>query len=311
MKFTIKMSATIIASILALAACKADSPKSNPAEQTSGIQKVAVNLPASIPLRKQLSCLPKEAAFVAAHRGTSKKEDLAENSGGSLKVLIDRGILMAEVDVAGLKDGTNILFHDGVWEEKTTGKGVVAATTWAEAEKFLLKDTDGDFSSDRLITLEDALAMSKDMIYLEVDFKSSAKYDAVIKAIRQADMADQVILIAYNEKQARKLASLAPEMLLSVGAKSKADIRALEMIGVKKENMAIWMGRGPYEPSFISYLDGENIPVLAWPNEGADRKAAAAPAAVMVTDYAMQKKSIEGLSDDGRKVYETCLSTVD
>ncbi len=297
-----------ILSLVMLSACKAEAPKQSTSEPTPVSETITTYLPASIPLRKQLSCVPKEAAFVAAHRGTSKKKDLAENSGSSLKALIDRGILMAEVDVAGLKDGTHILFHDGVWEDKTTGKGVVAATTWDEAKDFLLKDTDGDFSADRLITLTDALNISKDRIYLEIDFKSSAKYGAVIKSIRQADMADQVILIAYSNKQARKLSSMAPEMLLSIGAKSEADIKALQKLGVKKGNMTIWRGRGPYESGFIGYLDGENIPVLAWPNEGFDRDAAAAPATVMVTDYALQKRSIEGLTPNGQKAYKACLA---
>jgi len=265
------------------------------------------NYPAAIPLRKQLSCLPKEAAFVAAHRGVSKKENLAENSGTALKALIEHGVLIAEVDVAGLKDGTNILFHDGVWDEKSSGKGAVAASNWNDTQNYLLRDTDGDFSADRPIRLEDALSISKDLLYLEIDFKSSAKYGAVIKAIRKADMGDQVLLIAYSDGQARKLAKMAPEMMISVSAKSKSDIESLSRAGVKKSNMAVWMGSGPYESKFIAYLDNSKIPVLAWPKEGA-RKKALGPATVAVTDYALQKKSIEGLNRGLRAEYESCLN---
>lgn len=294
--------------IMTFALLWACTPATNSPESDNGSDPAAKsNYPASIPLRRQFACLPKEAAFTAAHRGTSKKEDLAENAGGSLRALIEHGVLIAEIDVAGLKDGTHILFHDGVWEEDSTGKGVVAATNWDEAQKFLLKDTDGDFSSDRLIKLEDALQLSKDVLYLEIDFKSSAKYDYVINAIRDADMADKVILIAYNERQARRLAELAPEMLLSLGAGSRADLNALEAVGVKRGNMAIWLGRGPYEAEFVQYLDDEGIPVLAWPEEG-ERSQAEGPAVLMVTDYAMQKAPIEGLSFEGREAYEACLA---
>lgn len=308
MNSILNKTAALVALSIILIGCKAQAPENTPNTNAGSAAETSLQSARLPALRKQFACLPKEAAIVAGHRGTSKKESLPENARTSLQALIDHGIMVAEVDVAGLKDGTHVLFHDGVWEDKTTGKGVVAATNWNEAKDFLLKDTDGDFSADRLITLEDALQLSKEKLYLEVDFKSSSKYEYVIKAIRDADMTDQVILIAYNEKQARKLASLAPEMLLSVGAKSAADITALEKIGVKKENMAIWMGRGPYDPEFVAYLDGENIPVLAWPNEGGDRKAAAAPAALLVTDYALQKKPIEGLSADGRNAYEACLT---
>lgn len=286
---------------LCLTGCKGPAP-TEPVELASPDSKAA-----ELPLRKHLQCLPKEAAFVAGHRGTSKKEDLPENARSSLTALINHGVLIAEIDVAGLKDGTLILFHDGVWEEKTTGRGAVAATSWNQAQDFLLKDTDGDFSADRLITFEDTLKLAKNRLYLEVDFKSSAKYETVIDMIRAADMADQVILISYNKGQARKLARLAPEMLLSVSADSIAEIALLEREGVKTKNMAVWMGNGPYEPTFINYLDSANIPVLAWPREGA-RRDALGPATIAVTDYALQKKPIEGMSRDKQAVYEACLA---
>ena len=287
---------------LVLFGCKAPGPQGEPVELKTPDVKAA-----ELPLRKHLECLPKEAAFVAGHRGTSKKAGLPENSRSSLNALINHGIMIAEVDVIGLKDGTHALFHDGVWEEKTTGNGPVASTSWDDAQTFLLKDTSGDFSADRLITLGDALALSKDRLYLEIDFKSSAKYETVIDMIRQADMADQVILISYSKGQYRKLARLAPEMMLSVGADSIAEIASLENEGVKLRNMAVWMGDGPYEPSFITYLDNAKIPVLAWPREGA-RRDAFGPAVIAVTDYALQKAPIEGLSQDGRNAYLACLA---
>lgn len=286
---------------LLLLGCKGNTPEGQPVELAN-----PETMAADLPLRTHLRCLPKKAAFVAGHRGTSKKEDLPENAKSSLNALINAGVLIAEIDVAGLKDGTHILFHDGVWEEKTTGRGPVAATNWNQAKEFLLKDTDGDFSADRLMAFSDTLELAKNRIYLEIDFKSSAKYETVIDMVRAADMSDQVILISYSKGQARKLARLAPEMLISVSASSIAEIVMLEREGVKLENMAVWMGSGPYEPTFINYLDSANIPVLAWPNEG-NRKNALGPATIAVTDYALQKSPIEGLGRSDRDLYEACL----
>jgi len=298
--------AIILSTVLLVSGCKANQT-TTPATESKN-ETATVNSKTDFPsIRKQLQCLPKSAAFVAAHRGTSKKANLAENSGSSLKKLINKGILFAEIDVAGLSDGTHILFHDGVWDEKSTGKGAVSSTSWSEAQKFLLKQTDGDFSGDRPIKLADVLAMAKDRMYLEIDFKSSAKYEKVIKLIREQDMADQVILISYSKGQARKLARLAPEMYLSVSASSIAEIAQLEKSGVTKSNMAVWMGKGPFEPTFITYLNNAKIPVLAWPKEGA-RKSAFGPATVAVTDYALQKKPIEGLRRSDRAAYEACLT---
>ncbi len=264
------------------------------------------NLLAKYPLRKQFGCLPEEAAFVAAHRGVSKGEGFAENSGGSLAELINRNILFAELDIAGLKDGTHILYHDGVWEEKSTGIGPIAASTWADAEAVLLQDTDGNLTSERPVKLADVLAMAKDKIYLEIDFKSSAKYEVVIDAIRAAGMADRVILIAYNEAQARRMAQLAPEMLLSVTLNSEADISKLEAVGVSRSNMNAWLGRGPYNDAFAGKLKELGIPVLAWPARDAVQSTAG-PAALIVSDFAFGLEPIVGLSDEALMAYQACL----
>lgn len=292
------------AACLSLAACQDSSSKSDNAPPQTMAQ--APHL-AAIPLRKQFQCLPREAALVAAHRGVSKGEGFAENSASSLKALIEKGIMVAEVDVAGLKDGTLILYHDGVWEEKSTGKGPIASSLWADAERILLHDTDGALTADRPVSFSDVLSLSKDRLYLEIDFKSSAKFEAVIDAIRDHGMADRVILIAYTEGQARKLAELAPEMLLSVGIKESSDIAALEALGVDKKNMTAWLGRGPFDNGLIDRLDSENIPVLAWP--GRDYvSATAAPASLIVSDYAFGLDPIAGLTNAGRKTYEACLN---
>ena len=288
---------------LALTACKQTVATNDP-EDT--IVKDAI-ISAAYPLRKQFACLPREAAFIAAHRGVSKGEGFAENSKSSLEALIKHGILIAEVDVAGLKDGTHILYHDGVWEEKSTGQGEVVASRWADAQKILLNDTDGKVTADRPAKLADILSLAKDKIYLEIDFKSSAIYKTVIDMVRTSGMADRVILIAYNENQARRLAQLAPEMLLSVGIRDMDDVESLKSAGVKAVNMNAWLGRGPYDRDVVDSLDRASIPILAWPTRN-QMQGGALPASLLVTDYAFDYDPVIGLSDEGFQIYKSCLS---
>ncbi len=258
------------------------------------------------PLAKQFECLPKEAAFLAAHRGTAKGTAHPENSMGGLKALIDRGYLFAEIDIAGLKDGTHILFHDGVWEEKSTGQGVVAASTWNEVEAYLLLDTRGDFSADRPPKLEDYLKAAKDRIYLEIDFKSSAKYAHVIELIRKNNMGDQVILISYNHKQAKILAGLAPEMMISATVKQSAEVADLEALGLKRSNLTAWLGRALEDNVLTEKLSEMNIPVLGMMGHQSSRKKTIA-ADLLVTDYAFDHKPIAGLNSESQAAYKACL----
>ncbi len=292
-----------LTALLALTACK---QTVEPVDRNDNIVIAEDIFSAAYPLRKQFDCLPKDAAFIAGHRGVSKGEGFAENSKSSLLALIKHGTLLAEVDVAGLKDGTHILYHDGVWDEKSTGRGAVASSRWSDTEKILLHDTKGKVTSDRPVKLEEILLVAKDKIYLEIDFKSSAKYETVIKLIRDGGMADQVILIAYNNKQARRLAKLAPEMLLSVSIRDMDDVSDLKSAGVKEKNMTAWLGKGPYDRHVVNSLDRVGIPVLAWPSRQ-NMKKSVAPASVLVTDYAFKHDPILGLNRDSKAQYQACL----
>jgi len=256
------------------------------------------------PLQKQFECLPQETAIISAHRGTARGTNLAENSIAALNMLIQKDYLMAEIDVARLKDGTHILFHDGVWEEGTTGRGVVAATTWEDAQKYLLKDTQNRLTSQTIPTLKDYLIAAKNKIYLEIDFKSSANYQYVIGAIRDLDMSDQIILISYSKKQAQTLFRLAPEMMISVSTNRSEDVMAY-----KNHKVAAWVGGAINDQTLVSKLQKDSVPILG--KIGHDWSAQKVEAAdVLVTDYALEHRPITGLRRKTRKAYAACLGAL-
>jgi len=253
------------------------------------------------PLADYISCLPKETALLAAHRGTARRTKYPENSMSALKALISKGYLVTEVDVAGLKDGTHILFHDGVWDEKSTGKGPIASSTWASAEKILLEDTNGRISADRPVKFEDYLIAAKGKIYIEVDFKSSSKYETVIKLIRKHGMANQVILISYSKGQSRKLANLAPDMMLSVSANE-----ALGQTRYKPGQIAAWIGYDVDDVRLFESLRDKNVPVLGrikndWSAQQADGGD------ILVTDNIFDLRPIASLTKNNKAQLKSCL----
>lgn len=262
--------------------------------------KLSAPLPS---LQKQFDCLPQETAIISAHRGTARGTDKAENSIAALEMLIKKGYLMAEIDVAKLKDGTHILYHDGIWEDGSTGKGVLAATTWESAKTFLLKDTQGRLTSQTIPKLKDYLLAAKDRIYLEIDFKSSANYQYVINAITDQNMSDHVILIAYSQKQAHTLSKLAPQMMISVSTNRSNDVLTL-----RNQKVAAWVGGAINDQKLISKLGQHNIPILG--KIGYDWSAQKANAAhVLVTDYAFEHRPITGLTAKLKKNYADCISS--
>ena len=280
-----------------LTACKApQSETAKPAQISDAAQSLA-------PMRKALACLPREAAMIAAHRGTDERwRDQAENSIGALNALIDKGILIAEIDVAGLKDGTLITFHDGVWDDISTGKGPISRSRKSDLEKILLKSRKGGLTSDRPPEFTDMLRAAKGKIYLEVDFKSSANAAAVIKSIRNEDMSDQVMLIAYNPKQAANLARLAPEMLRSNPPEAT------------RQDHAVWMGYGVAnggggKAENYSQQGIFTIGRLGDPSRQPPFTKLKTAADILVTDQADRYGGIEGMSRKARAAYEVCLGT--
>ena len=294
--------AIYLALTISLTACKgpgaqrAETPKSK-STATESIK----NLP---PLKDYISCLPQDTALLAAHRGTAKHSKYPENSMSALNALLRKGYLVTEVDVAGLKDGVHILYHDGVWEEKSTGKGPIASSTWADAEKVLLHDTKGKVSSDRPIKFEDYLIAAKGKIYVEVDFKSSSKYEKVIKLIRKHDMADHVILISYSEGQSRKLSRLAPDMMLSISPDE-----ALGQTRYKPGQVAAWVGYNLDNQKLLQNPRDKDIPVLGRIKKTWGSQAANA-ADILVTDNIFDDPPIAGLTKRNKADLKNCLANL-
>ena len=296
--------ALFFAAAISIIACRGPNNTTLEPSNPTDISKQAKSL-AAYPLRAHFNCLPETAAILAAHRGTSKNKGFAENGRAGLKALIEKGILIAEIDIAKTKDGIHFLFHDGVWDDETTGKGVVASTSWKQAQKFLLKDSEGRLTSETLVHLDEYLDLAKGQIYLEIDFKSSANYEQVIQLIRAKKMASSVILISYSEGQARKLARLAPDMMISVSVRSKDDLRSYKKNGLKINNIAAWTGRNGPSKTTAQTLKDERIPILVYPAKE-KINALKSTATLIVTDYALDQKPIIGKYD--KKAYKACLN---
>jgi len=296
--FTTVFSAALI---LGLSSCKAPStsPTQAPKIDTPSTTSTQATPRKLAPLKKALACLPQNAAIIAAHRGTDERsKDIAENSIGGLNALIKNGTLMAEIDVAGLKDGTLITFHDGVWDEISTGSGPVASSRKSDLENILLKSRSGKLTADRPPLFKDMLEAAKGKMYIEVDFKSSADYRSVIKAIHDANMADQVLLISYSERQSAQLGRLAPEMIRSNPPEAA------------KKGHAIWMGYGVANGNKAkTYKDTGHYTIgrIGDPRRQKPFSELKKASDILVTDQAKRYGGIVGLNGKTRAAYEACL----
>jgi len=114
-----------------------------------------------------------------------------------------------------------------------------------------------------------------------------------------------VILISYSLGQARKLARLAPNMLISVTINHEGDLKGALSAGVKGKNIAAWTGRKGVPKTLEKTLKEKGIAILTYPSQN-DAKRLISKSNIIVTDYALDQKPIIGRYD--KTAYKSCLN---
>lgn len=213
-------------------------------------------------LSAMLDCF--EAAgqtLISAHRG-GPTPGLPENAIPTMDALLAAHPAIMEVDVGQSADGVLFLLHDDRLDRTTTGTGEAAAQDWATLSQLKLKDNWGWVTPYAIPRLSDALVWAKGRTVLQIDLKRSADYAKVAAAIREAEMASSVILIAYSVEQAAALHRIAPEMLLSVSVESPGDVAELKAAGIPESRMLAFTGTRLPRPELYRELDKADIEVI-------------------------------------------------
>lgn len=180
--------------------------------------------------------------LIASHRA-GPAIGFPENALETLQYGYDKGIRIFEIDMATSRDGVLFLLHDRSLGRTTTANGSVADTDWNEISSARLKDNDGRETRFHAPKLVDALVWAKENgAVLELDKKETTGWRSVINAVREAKAENNVLLITYNDRDAGLVQELAPEMMLTAGARGDRDMDKLRRLGVKPEMVVAWTG---------------------------------------------------------------------
>ena len=201
-------------------------------------------------LAAYFDCVRERGVAISAHRGQSA-DDQPENSIAAIEAT-GRAIpgAIVELDAVLTSDGRLVLMHDDTMDRTTTGQGRVADLTLAQVQAARLRAPDGTLTDAAPPTLARALqAAGRVGAIASLDLKPADEAAtvvlarAVIDEVRRSGAADRVILITYSPETARAVASLAPEMMVSAGAKTLA---ALD--GLSRPQILAWTGAGEPNP---------------------------------------------------------------
>ncbi len=142
-----------------------------------------------------LSKFPDDKVMVVAHRGDWR--EAPENSVWAVKKAIEKGVDMAEIDLAMTKDSILILMHDNTIDRTTTGKGKPSDFTLEEIKKLNLRDGLGVETQMKVPTLEEILVLSDGKILLNLD-KGFDYIKQVYPLIKKRNMLDQILFKGHE-----------------------------------------------------------------------------------------------------------------
>ncbi|WP_313009249.1 glycerophosphodiester phosphodiesterase family protein [Brevundimonas vesicularis] len=204
-------------------------------------------------LAAYFDCVRDGGVAISAHRAVSAL-DQPENSIAAIEATgraIPNAIL--ELDAVLTKDRRLVLMHDDTMDRTTTGRGRVADLTLAQVKQARLKASDGALTRAAPPTLGEALdAAGRVGAIASIDLKPAdgeTTVDlarAVIDQVRQSRAGNRVILITYNDADARAVAAMAPEMMISAGLSGVEDLSGLNpaqilaWTGTREERPALW-----------------------------------------------------------------------
>ena len=209
-----------------------------------------------------LDCFEAEQkTLISAHRG-GPTPGLPENGIETMDAVLTAIPAVMEIDVAQSPDGVLYLMHDRTLDRTTTGTGDVTDVPWTAVQQLNLVDSAGWVTPYRVPTLRAALEWAKDRTVLQIDFKRTASFEDTIALIRELDMVNSVILIAYSVEAAARLHGLAPEALISLSLSDSGDLAEAEAAGIPPRNIVAFTGTRTVRPDLYSALDNEDVEVI-------------------------------------------------
>ena len=166
-----------------------------------------------------------DGRLVAAHRmGT---HFAPENSLSALRASILLGIDIVETDVRLTADGEVVLIHDGSVDRTLEGSGDVGAMSLAEIESMPMRANGlaGDFSCDRVPTLDDTFALARGRIVVELEVKDTEAGVVAAEYLRDEDLYGSAFLLcSRSECEAARAA--VPDVPIMSRPKASTEVAA-------------------------------------------------------------------------------------
>ncbi|HRI70642.1 MAG TPA: glycerophosphodiester phosphodiesterase family protein [Polyangium sp.] len=168
--------------------------------------------------------------MVSGHRGAGGQIGIIapENTLSSVRAAIALGIEFIETDPRPTKDGVLVNMHDTSVDRTTDGTGEVANMTLAEVQALKIDPGKfvGDYSCDRVPTIEDVLREAKGKIHVLLDANKTDQIDLLVDAVHKTDTLDWAIFDTDSVDKIDAALALEPQLLTMIRVASMAEFDA-------------------------------------------------------------------------------------
>jgi glycerophosphoryl diester phosphodiesterase len=146
--------------------------------------------------------------LVFAHRGACRVAP--ENTLPAFEAAITLGADGVELDVQYSSDGRLVIFHNPMLDDTTNGAGRLTSHTFEELRAL---DAGGffapEFAGTQIPTLDEVLDLLRGKLIVNIEIKALDAATSgigvdVVKAVRERNMQDQVVISSFNPMALRK-----------------------------------------------------------------------------------------------------------
>jgi glycerophosphoryl diester phosphodiesterase len=212
--------------------------------------------------------------MVSAHRG-GPYPGFPENAIETFENVLKHTPSIIEFDVALTKDSVLVLMHDNTLDRTTSGKGKVIDHTFEEIRELFLVDNQGNETSFRVPTLDDALAWGKGKTLFTVDIKREVPFEMVVDAIKRYQAEPYAAVITYSVEAAKKMYRLHPELMLSVTIRNEEELQRFEESGIPVDRWIAFTGTSERPKEFNELLHEKGVFTILGVLGNLDRSAIA------------------------------------
>lgn len=164
------------------------------------------NLLALTEAMKQFRDPSNKKVWVMAHRAHTTDRTIPENSVSSVADAIEAGAEVIECDTQVTSDGVVVVCHNQTINATTNGTGDITKMTYAELQKYNLKDRNGRVTDEKMPTLEEFLKAGRGKIYYNLDFSPrTASSQQVVDIVTKLDMLESVFLYCNSAQIAKEV----------------------------------------------------------------------------------------------------------